>query len=677
MSALDFSSQLRILREAQGNTALLAFAMVDIAHASREESARNRIKNALLASAVPHWVDEDILAALLDVSSKESASLLRDLRVLTIVESFPSRGEHAVNIHADSRLAIRDYLRVSHPELWRIVSERAMRCAQRFADSSSRVEATYHMFAVDQQLGAAWCETLRHELFSAGRHEGYEALGVALRELIQADWLKGAAKVQAQLVPIEVRILRESLPGVEEKLRETLRLARDVGDLVGVCDSLHLLGIVLKAAGDMEGAAAAISECYEVAHRFSKRSPEDRGWLRRFAIATSKSAELRELQGEHKSAVLLLKESLDLLKHLSTPSLAVGPVRDLVHAANQLGDMLLAQGNLEGALAHFAEATRLTRGIVEREPLNAGCLLDLSSSLTRMGDVFEEQGQLVQAKAAYAEAATMIRQLADEDESNTGRQRTLAIALSRVGGVHEKQGDLESALLAFEECSRIARALIADDPANLAAVRMDNYASVRAGEIFEARGDFAAALRSYLSVRDSWLLLAELTPSDLSLQRQLAVAHSRVGDAHLSQREFMQAHEEFLRGLEISKRLVSRDGEHGEWLGGLGFAHSRMASVNNAQGDAAGALDESKLSLAAFKRQVQASPTSAEGKRNLAEAYSNLAHVYKDLGQTELARSSLVDAIQSMSKALATGNANPSWIAALDDLEKRYSGLQG
>ena len=61
---MGFVEQLRILQAAKGIPALLALATVDLAHHTLPAAGRLRIKDALLAAAVPHWCDRDVLAAL-------------------------------------------------------------------------------------------------------------------------------------------------------------------------------------------------------------------------------------------------------------------------------------------------------------------------------------------------------------------------------------------------------------------------------------------------------------------------------------------------------------------------------------------------------------------------------------------------------------------------------------
>ena len=86
---MDFTEQLRLLEAARGDPALLALATVDFAHGSLTDTDRALIKEALIASAVPHWCDRDILAALLDRPVEAADPLIAQLAVLAVVEPRP------------------------------------------------------------------------------------------------------------------------------------------------------------------------------------------------------------------------------------------------------------------------------------------------------------------------------------------------------------------------------------------------------------------------------------------------------------------------------------------------------------------------------------------------------------------------------------------------------------
>ena len=92
---MDFTEQLRVLQAAQGDPAKLALATVDLAYPALADAERAALKQSLEAAAIPHWCDEAILAALLEISAEESAVRLARLRRLSVVEPFPARQQRS------------------------------------------------------------------------------------------------------------------------------------------------------------------------------------------------------------------------------------------------------------------------------------------------------------------------------------------------------------------------------------------------------------------------------------------------------------------------------------------------------------------------------------------------------------------------------------------------------
>ena len=88
---MDIAEQLRVLQAAQGDPAKLALATVDLAYPALADAERTALKESLEAAAIPHWCDEAILAALLGLTTQESAARLARLRRLSVVEPFPAR----------------------------------------------------------------------------------------------------------------------------------------------------------------------------------------------------------------------------------------------------------------------------------------------------------------------------------------------------------------------------------------------------------------------------------------------------------------------------------------------------------------------------------------------------------------------------------------------------------
>lgn len=180
---MDLAEQLRVLQAARDNPALLALTMVDLVHHTLPDEKRARIKEALVAAAVPHWCDPTFLAILVETTLEEATDLLDNLRALTVAEPFTARGELAVNIHEAARFALRDYLRSTDAARWIALSTKAHDFTSMDTSAHTRIEALYHLFAIDKQAAAEAVRTLYGEFKTDGHLETHHALTLALSEL--------------------------------------------------------------------------------------------------------------------------------------------------------------------------------------------------------------------------------------------------------------------------------------------------------------------------------------------------------------------------------------------------------------------------------------------------------------------------------------------------------------
>ena len=218
---------LEIVRAAAGDPAALALVPLDLTFADAPETERARLREALIAAAVPHWFDGPFLAALLATSPDEARDLMVKLRRLTNVETFPARGESACNVHEASRLALRRRLREDRPDWFRELSRRAMEALAADTSVHARIERLYHHFAADSDVAASECEALDLEVMLTGREDSKQALAGALKELLQTGWLIGKARAEAVLSVAERRSSRGETASLESDAREAIRLAEE------------------------------------------------------------------------------------------------------------------------------------------------------------------------------------------------------------------------------------------------------------------------------------------------------------------------------------------------------------------------------------------------------------------------------------------------------------------
>src|SRR4051812_50209813 len=90
----------------------------------------------------------------------------------------------------------------------------------------------------------------------------------------------------------------------------------------------------------------------------------------------------------------------------------MGNDRDVSVAFNRTGDVLLAQGDLAGALARYEEGLEIKRSLAGADPGHAARQRDVLVSLAKTGEVLLLQGDLPSAVGADEEGMAVRGRLA-------------------------------------------------------------------------------------------------------------------------------------------------------------------------------------------------------------------------------------------------------------------------
>jgi tetratricopeptide (TPR) repeat protein len=431
---MNFAEQLRILQAAQGDPAKLALATVDLKYPELAEAERATLKESLEAAAIPHWCDEAILAALLDISPEESAARLAQLRGLTVVERFLARGETAVNVHEAARLALR----------------KRMAGVDTLAPSG----------------GEGWGEGAR----STGNWQDHEAQTPGGSEPAQegsAAVSTGPAAADAELLRLGLRPQPRSVPGSDAAAASRRDRFRDLSARAARCferdaaPARQIEWIYHRLCAEPDRAADELENLDR--HWTGLAHPEDHQAL---AVSLQELEDCKLVAGAARVEVLLCvtetrnsrgetsqleapaREGLALAKALKRPSAEA-------HANCLLGDVLEAQGKLAEAQAAFGEYLRISRQLAEQDPGNAGWQLVLAVAHNKMGLVLSAQKRLDEAKAEQKEYRAILKRLAASDPSNAVWRRELGVATCCVADLETRTDSASAALPFYEEAARI------------------------------------------------------------------------------------------------------------------------------------------------------------------------------------------------------------------------------
>jgi len=463
------TQQLKVLAEAAGDPAQLALATVDLAHPSLSETERNRLKAGLEAAAVPHWVDEPLLGAMIGASVEESTQQLARLRSLRVIEPFPARGFGAVNVHQASRRALREKLRKQAPERFVVLSANARVALLVRKELVCRIEALYHLFAIDQEAAATEWERIDREIIHPVEKE---TLAAALDELLAEGWLTNTGKAVALIARGYVRLNNGEYPQIEAPAREAIALAEQAGREGLMAFAQCLLGEVLAARADTKEAAALFRSELVILERLRRRDPRLITWRREIAVAHSKIADVQEDEGQIDGALKSMRNGLAMLKKLLKENPGdVDLQREVAASQARVADLLHAQSKDGHAIRNYRLALATYAQLTKRDPTNSDWQRDLANAHLEIGSVLAGRNEAEGALQAFRNALPIFERVAELDPTNADVQRSIAISQSWLGTTLRDLGKPEEAMPYLEKYVAILGHLSAEDERNASLLR--------------------------------------------------------------------------------------------------------------------------------------------------------------------------------------------------------------
>jgi tetratricopeptide (TPR) repeat protein len=321
--------------------------------------------------------------------------------------------------------------------------------------------------------------------------------------------------------------------------------------------------------------------------------------------------------------------------------------RDRAAALTELGGVLAAQGDLDGALKAYRDGLTIARALAAADPSSADARRNVSVTLDKMGDVLMAQGALAAALKAYQEDLEIARALAEADPSDPETRRDVIPSLDRLGDVLMAQGDLAGALKAYQEGLAIARALAEADPSSARAKRDVSVSLDNVGDVLRAQGDLAGALEAYQEDLEIARALAEADPSNAEARRDVMPSLDRVGDLRMAQGDLVGALKAYQEGLTIARALAAADPSSARAKRDVAVSLGKLGDGLKAKGDLGAALEAYQEELAIARALAAAEHSSAEARRDVAASLWKLASI-RGSGVTW---AQVVEALETIDKA--------------------------
>jgi tetratricopeptide (TPR) repeat protein len=242
-----------------------------------------------------------------------------------------------------------------------------------------------------------------------------------------------------------------------------------------------------------------------------------------------------------------------------------------------LGDIAVARGDLNAALATYDEARAAMERLAGSDATNADWQRDLSVSNNKIGDVLVSQGNLPEAGKSYRAGLAIAERLAGSDSWNSDWQRDLSVSNNKIGDVLVKQGNLPEALKSYRTGLAIRERLAGSDAGNVEWQRDLSVSNNKIGDVLVKQGNLPEALKSY---RAGLVIAERLAGSDAGnavWQRDLSVSNNKIGDVLVKQGDLPEALKSYRAGLVIAERLAGSDTGNAEWQRDLIISYKKIA----------------------------------------------------------------------------------------------------
>jgi tetratricopeptide (TPR) repeat protein len=388
-------------------------------------------------------------------------------------------------------------------------------------------------------------------------------------------------------------------PDSPHALRERLRrrLAEPVEAFAPFASGGPTVGVGEVAEGDLDAAVKGIL-------------PEV-GWRR----GVAKHVLREHLNGHGEAARWRQLGALALLDDAQDALAAYAKAADLApddaDLQQLLGVLYLRTGRLEVAEATFRRQLELAAGKEDAEPVRyrAG---------TMLGDVLLAKGEREAALAAYEAARKEVLALAQRQPDNRRWQRDASLAHDRVGDLLLADGQAEAALDCFRSSLRICEALAQGEPANPSRQHDLSVAHDRIGEALAVLGDIDGALESYRRGLALAETAAQLAPYCADWRWDVSASHDHIGDMLSAKGRASDALAAYRLGLKIAEPLAAADPMRFRWQRDLAVSCHKIGLLEAQLGREAEAREALEQGRTIVARLAEVGRYQAQWRADLA-----------------------------------------------------------
>jgi non-specific serine/threonine protein kinase/serine/threonine-protein kinase len=254
----------------------------------------------------------------------------------------------------------------------------------------------------------------------------------------------------------------------------------------------------------------------------------------------------------------------------------------LARAHFRLGDTLVPDGDLAGAVPHYREAVRIFEAVAPRIAGDVASQFEMVNAYETLGDALGNPGlpnlgDAQGAKDAYEKARGIDEAIAAAHSDNLRSRRGMGVMDMKIGDVEMGLGKVDEGLRKYRSAVQAFEAAVARDPLNPTTRLFLGLATGKVGKAFEAAGQTQAALEQYRKASDIQRGVIEADPQNAMNKNSYALSLrtradllSKIGDRAGALALDREALGIFRQLLSLDPRTPWRQAECDETLAAIG-----------------------------------------------------------------------------------------------------------
>ena len=402
-------------------------------------------------------------------------------------------------------------------------------------------------------------------------------------------------------------------------------------------------------------------------NRAEQRFQEVRGLAR--SVLFELHDAIAPLPGSTAARELLVKRAQQYLDSLAGESGGDASLqRERAAAYERIGDVLglPTQPNLgqsAQALAAYAKAIEIEKGLAADDPANEALRMDLSRAYNRVCRLRQSTGDFRQSLDACLEAERIQKVQSARHPEDTALRAELATTCQNLAGTYSALGDFEQSQKQREVAMQVFEELHRARPESESYLYELAVAYHRMAGLEEQTHRYTDAYGHAVRAAALFDELSARHPKDLRQRLDWTFAEQRIGSILISLHNLEGALEAFLQVLPIREQLLALDPKDARAQGNLANSHAAIGYVLLEMGNPLTAQTHFEQQRKIAERLVDLDPVRVEHRYSLSEAYENLGRVDVRLGRKDEGRSWLARALAIYDELGARGAISAEYAA--------------